>query len=262
MHTRNAAALVLALATVSGCAAVRPRWLGGGSLGAPVKIPQNAVPMGEFVRGEAALQQNDIDTATDAFEKAVHADPTRSMLRLRLATLYVRNGKLEKAREQCERVVAAEPDNMDAPALPAGIDSALNRDDDAIAIYERVLAHDPDVQEAYLYLGALYGKRGQVDQAIARCSVSSRATPNSLSATTTRGASTRRRGSSIRRRSTISRPLQPAVRAGAHRPGRGLRASGPSEEGRGALRAHPGAGSAERRGAAPARRALRRPEAA
>ena len=159
---------------------MRPRWLGGASLGAPVQIPHNAVPMGEFVRGEAALQHNDIDTATDAFEKAVHADPDTPMLRLRLATLYVRNGKLEKAREQCERVVAAEPDNMDALALLAGIDSALDRDDDAIAIYERVLAHDPDVQEAYLYLGALYGKRGQVDQAIATLQRLVARNPNSL----------------------------------------------------------------------------------
>src|SRR5262249_26244750 len=96
MHTRNAAALVLALATASGCAAVRPRWLGGSSLGTPVKIPPNAVPMGEFLRGEVALQQNDIDTAVDAFEKAVRADPDTPMLRLRLAILYVRNGRLDK----------------------------------------------------------------------------------------------------------------------------------------------------------------------
>src|SRR5262249_14099936 len=98
MHTRNAAALGLALATASGCATVRPRWLGGSPLGTPVDIPHNAVPMGEFLRGEVALQQNDIDTAVDAFEKAVRADPDTPMLRLRLATPYVRNGKLRKGR--------------------------------------------------------------------------------------------------------------------------------------------------------------------
>src|SRR5262249_58391907 len=101
------------------------------SLGAPVEIPRNAVPMGEFLRGEVALQQNDVDTAVDAFEKAVRADPDTPMLRLRLATLYVRNGKLDKARDQCERVVAAEPDNLDALALLAGIDTAPGRDDHA-----------------------------------------------------------------------------------------------------------------------------------
>ena len=53
-----------------------------------------------------------------------------------------------------------QPDNLDALSLLAGIDTALGRDGDAIQSYERLLAVDPDYQEAYLYLGALYGKQG------------------------------------------------------------------------------------------------------
>ena len=60
MHTRNAAALVLALATVSGCAAVRPRWLGGASLGAPVRDPAQRRADGRVRarRGGAAAQRH------------------------------------------------------------------------------------------------------------------------------------------------------------------------------------------------------------
>src|SRR5215510_2313072 len=121
MHPRNTALLALALAMASGCASIRPRWLGGTAFAPKADIPHNAVPMGEFVRGEVALQRNDMDTAVDAFEKAVAADPNTPMLRLRLATLYVRNGRLDKARDQCQRVVAAEPDNLEGLALLAGI---------------------------------------------------------------------------------------------------------------------------------------------
>ena len=88
MHPRNTAVLGLALAMATGCASMRPHWLGGSSLGPPVDIPRAAVPMGEFVRGEVALQRNDMDTAIDAFEKAVAADPDTPMLRLRLATAF------------------------------------------------------------------------------------------------------------------------------------------------------------------------------
>src|SRR5262245_64513784 len=167
MRPSSTAVLALALAMASGCASIRPRWLRGTAFGPKPDIPHNAVAMGEFVRGEVALQRNDMDTAVDAFEKAVAADPNTPMLRLRLATLYVRTGHLDRAREQCQRVVQMQPDNLDALALLAGVDTALGNEDAAINTYEQILARDPDFQEAYLYLGALYGKRGQTDQAIA-----------------------------------------------------------------------------------------------
>src|SRR5262245_21725366 len=125
MSTRKWPVLLLALATVTGCAAWRPRFLGGTLVGPRVAVPHGAIPMGQFVRGEVALQHNDIDAAVDAFEKAVAADPNAPMIRLRLATLYVRTGKLDKARAQCEQVIAVEPNNMDAMALYAGIVTAL-----------------------------------------------------------------------------------------------------------------------------------------
>ena len=49
------------------------------------------------------------------------------MLRLRLASLYVRAGKLEQALEQCQVAVNAEPENADGLALLAGILSSLGR---------------------------------------------------------------------------------------------------------------------------------------
>ena len=198
MSHRDAAVLVLALAMTSGCATLRPRWIGGSSPSVRPDIPADAVPMGAFVRGEAALQQNDMETAVTAFEQAVKADPDTPMLRLRLASLYVRAGQLGNARGQCVEVLKRQPDNLDALALLAGIDTALGRDSDAIAGYERLLALDPDYQEAYLYLGALYGKQGETERAVGTLRRLLQRSQSSLLATTIWGASMRRAASSIR----------------------------------------------------------------
>src|SRR5262249_59915196 len=123
--------------------------LGGPRPGPPVAVPPDAVPMGQFVRGEWALQRDDRDTAVDAFEKAVAADPNTPMLRLRLATLYVRTGKLDKARGQTEQVIAAEPTNLDAMALYARLGTPQGKDDDPIPAHERPLPPDPPLQEGY-----------------------------------------------------------------------------------------------------------------
>src|SRR5215470_16913686 len=167
MWPRVAAVSVLAVFLVSGCAGVRQRLLGIGSLGAPVELPDDAKPLGHFLRGQVALTQNDVPTAVTEFEKAIDEDPSTPWLRLRLAQLYVRQGRLDDALKQTEQVVAAEPENIDALGLQGGVLSALGRDDEAVACYEQVLRIDPSVQEAYLYLGALYGKRGDLDQAVA-----------------------------------------------------------------------------------------------
>src|SRR5262249_61216947 len=108
MSTRNWPVLLLALALMTGCAAWRPRFLGGTLLGPKAAVPKDAVPMGQFVRGEVALQHNDVDGAVDAFEKALAADPNASMIRLRLATLYVRTRKPDTARTPCRDVTAGE----------------------------------------------------------------------------------------------------------------------------------------------------------
>jgi len=54
--------------------------------------------------------------------------------------------------------------------LLAGILSALNRQDEAADQYKSVLEIEPENQEAYLYLGALYGKQDRFDDAIATLS--------------------------------------------------------------------------------------------
>jgi Tfp pilus assembly protein PilF len=117
--------------------------------------------------GQLALERDDPEAALPAFETAVAADPGTAMLRVRLASLYVRAGKLEKALEQANAAVQLEPDNLEALALQGGILSSLGRDDEAILAYERMRQINPGIQDPYLYLSALYAKRGDTDRAIA-----------------------------------------------------------------------------------------------
>ncbi len=160
--------LVVALSSAvvggSGCATVRHALLPGT---APTAVPAEADARGHFVKGEVALSRNDLVRAVHEYEQAVAADPNTPMLRMRLATLYVRTGKLDGALAQAQQVVATDPNNLEALELLAGALSARGRDDEAVQLYERVLAIDPDRSEPYLYLGALYSRRGDVDKAVA-----------------------------------------------------------------------------------------------
>jgi tetratricopeptide (TPR) repeat protein len=123
--------------------------------------------MGAFLRGQLALERDDPEAALPAFETAVEADPGTAILRVRLASLYVRAGKLEKALEQSQAAVDLEPENLEALTLLGGILSSLGRDEEAIGAYERMRQINPTLQDPYLYLSALCAKRGDTDRAVA-----------------------------------------------------------------------------------------------
>src|SRR5262245_17231457 len=117
----RAAVLTLAVFVAGGCATLRHGLRGTPGFETPVEMPADAPALGQFLRGQVALNQNDYDTALDAFERAVAEDPNTPLLRLRLAGLYVRAGELNKALEQCQIAVEADPDNPEGLALYAGI---------------------------------------------------------------------------------------------------------------------------------------------
>src|SRR5438093_1320439 len=97
--------------------------------GEPVALTPAEEALGHFLRAEVAANQGDQDTALTEIERAVADDPDSPFLRLRLATLYVRKGKLAEALEHCQKVVAEEPDNTEAQLLLAGLLSSANREE-------------------------------------------------------------------------------------------------------------------------------------
>ncbi len=170
------AALALLTAASPGCARVsggdseplRTVSAGGGSAfgGAPaVEIPSDARAMAAFLKAEVATNEGDREEALKDYADAVRYDPNNASLRVRLATLYVRDGRLKDALEQVNRALATSPDSVEARLLAAGITSALGDDKTAEQDYKEVLKLNPKSQEAYLYLGTLYAKRGDYAQA-------------------------------------------------------------------------------------------------
>ncbi len=133
---------------------------------APIEIPPEAHAMAAFLKAEVATNEGDRDEALKQYEEAVRYDPDNAELLVRLATLYVRDGRLKDALERVKHAVAIAPDSIDARLLAAGVSSALGDDGYAESQYREVLKLDPHNQEAYLYLGTLNAKRGNYDEAL------------------------------------------------------------------------------------------------
>src|SRR5947209_20438167 len=94
-----------------------------------------------------------------ALEKAVKYDPGNATLRVTLATLYVRDGRLPDARVQVDQALNIRPDSSRALLLAAGIDSALGDNSAAERNYHEVIRISPKSQESYLFLGTLYAEQ-------------------------------------------------------------------------------------------------------
>jgi len=91
---------------------------------APVSLPAEAHAMGDFLKAQLAASDNDQAEALRAYEATVKADPNNAELRVKLATLYVRQSRLKDALEQVQQAIALDPGSTDARLLAAGISSA------------------------------------------------------------------------------------------------------------------------------------------
>src|ERR1700691_1032474 len=90
--------------------------------GAPaVDVPSDARAMSAFLRAEVAMNDGDREEALKDYADAVQADPSNAALKVRLATLYVRDGRLKEALEQVNQSAARNSRSADARLLGAGI---------------------------------------------------------------------------------------------------------------------------------------------
>src|SRR5271169_5509652 len=116
--------------------------------GAPaVEIPSDARAMSAFLKAEVAMNEGDREEALKDYAEAVEYDPGNAALKVRLATLYVRDGRLKDSLEQVNQALAINPDSADARLLGAGISSALGDDTTAEKDYQEVLRLNPKNQE-------------------------------------------------------------------------------------------------------------------
>jgi predicted Zn-dependent protease len=92
--------------------------------------------------------------------------PDHRAARLEYARCLVDRHRYAAAHEQLERLRALDPANLDYRALAAAVAVGLGRHDEAIAIYEAMLAESPDAADLRLWLGHALKTVGRTAEAV------------------------------------------------------------------------------------------------
>lgn len=119
-----------------------------------------------FSMGEAYSLEGNRQKAIESFKMTLVYDPESSLVRLRLASEYLKTGLISEAIEQANEAVSKDPKNVDAQMLLGGLYSTMKAYDKAVICYEKVLKLEPNNFEAPLYLGAVWSEQKQFDKAI------------------------------------------------------------------------------------------------
>ncbi len=110
-----------------------------------------------YLLGELSENDQEYTQAIDHYTKSsdlfVEATPE---VNRKLAKLYLREGNLEKALEQSQRVLSADPQDEDSMLLYAGILEASDRGKEAEDVYKKLTVLRPGSLEASVFLTNLY----------------------------------------------------------------------------------------------------------
>ncbi|HUS12394.1 MAG TPA: tetratricopeptide repeat protein [Pyrinomonadaceae bacterium] len=134
--------------------------------------PGSALAHTEY--GKYLVQTNRISEAEAELKKAVEvAAPTDRTARYSLATFYVINKQLDKAEETYKALAELDKDKPESQAILADFYSATNRSDDAVRIFQDILAKSPDyvqgryrLAEILLMRGDTSGASAQIEEAL------------------------------------------------------------------------------------------------
>ena len=131
----------LALLSVDALATERPAL--------PAKPPgseqaPDSVAFYHFMLGYQRELNNDAGEAEAEYLKALARDPNSVAIHLRLATLYHAQGAHDKAQAHAEAALARDATNLQALHMLASVAVAAGRAEQAIELYERVVAVWPE----------------------------------------------------------------------------------------------------------------------
>ncbi len=107
-----------------------------------------------------------LDDAELLLEGVMVLTPDHLPARHDYAQCLIKRQKFRQAREQVDRLLAADRDHMDYRSLAATIAVGLGEHDRAIALYRDMLAEAPDAPDLHLWLGHALKTIGQLPEAI------------------------------------------------------------------------------------------------
>jgi tetratricopeptide (TPR) repeat protein len=98
--------------------------------------------------------------------RAIELDPGLTDARLKLGKVHLLFGDLDKALEQVEAILAANPENIEAQLVKASVYVRQAKTDDATRIIDAVLKSNPDNIDALSLKAAQLYERNDIEQAL------------------------------------------------------------------------------------------------
>ena len=95
----------------------------------------------------------------EAYRLALAKGENSAFLHTQLAMLYLKKGQADKALQESEEAIRANPRHLPAYVLLGGLYLSRNQREEAIHVYQRAIEIDPQNQEAHLFLGTLFARR-------------------------------------------------------------------------------------------------------
>jgi tetratricopeptide (TPR) repeat protein len=112
------------------------------------------------------LEMSSIESAKDAYERALVVDPHHSDAHVNLGRLLHEQGATAAAEQHYRAAVEANPEH-DTATFNLGVAlEDLGRIDDAMAAYATAIALDPDNADAHYNLAGIYEQRGDKQAAL------------------------------------------------------------------------------------------------
>jgi tetratricopeptide (TPR) repeat protein len=152
--------------------------------------PPQQDPAGPFIRGKLLAEQGNMEAALAELAEAVRRDPKLSVAHTAIGDIHRRRGDLEKARGSYETACRTDPYAFrahynlavtcqmlsQAAKAVADVEECLH---DAIRVYLRAVAIEPEDFDTNLNISACYFQLGKPDQAEQYCLSAIKINPSS-----------------------------------------------------------------------------------
>lgn len=132
----------------------------------PAGLPPSMVAEVLVARGDALFELHRFDQAQDEYRLALERDPAAIPPRLGLATVALRQGRLDQAEVLVQELLATHPEHADAWHANGTVAYARGDREQAMAHYDRALAADPEHYGARLARATALMDLGRFTEAV------------------------------------------------------------------------------------------------